>query len=299
MRKNEQFTGNAEPQNGHVELVETSRVLTLPQHPLPHSSGRSGWGVKSNEAVEMLRQAQHDVLVHAAQQLAELGHATLPDVFSPEEVSSLLQTIETVESNSANFRRSQDVFAIRNLLREIPQLREQLLTPKLRTVLAALFPEVRPHLTKAIYFDKPAGSNWLVAWHQDVMISVDRRMEIPGYGPWTSKGGDVTVLPPREVLESIVTLRLHLDDCDATNGALRVVPNSHRHGVIPNDQHPAYTPAAVTCEVPAGGLMLMQPLTLHASNRSTSARPRRVIHLEFSTAELPGGLAWRERQEIE
>jgi ectoine hydroxylase-related dioxygenase (phytanoyl-CoA dioxygenase family) len=247
----------------------------------------------------MIQLAQHDSLLEAAQQLSELGYTTLTGVFSLEEVTGLVQTIEAAETSSVNFRRSTDVFAIRNLLGEIPQLREQLLTPKLQAVLAALFPEARPHLTKAIYFDKPAGSNWLVAWHQDVMISVDRRQELPGYGPWTSKGGDVTVLPPREILESIITLRLHLDDCDATNGALRVVPGSHRHGVIPNDQHPVYTPAAVTCEVPVGGLLLMQPLTLHASNRSTSTRPRRVIHLEFSAAELLSGLQWRERLEID
>ncbi|SHM05482.1 phytanoyl-CoA dioxygenase family protein [Hymenobacter psychrotolerans] len=234
----------------------------------------------------------------AARQLAESGYATLPGIFSTEEVAQLLQTIESAETSSANFRRSQNVFAIRNLLGEIPQLREQLLTPGLRKVLAALFPGATPHLTKAIYFDKPAGSNWLVAWHQDVMIAVNKRREIAKYGPWSTKGGETTVLPPREILEGIITLRLHLDDCDATNGALRVVPGSHRHGVISNEQHPDFTPHALTCAVPAGGLMLMQPLTLHASNRSTSRQPRRVIHLEFSAAELPAGLEWRERLDL-
>ncbi|MDU0372637.1 phytanoyl-CoA dioxygenase family protein [Hymenobacter endophyticus] len=234
----------------------------------------------------------------AAAQLRTGGYAILPNIFSPEETDGLLRTIESVEAGSANFRRSQDVFAIRNLLGEVPQLWPQLLTPQLRAVLAELFPGQTPHLVKAIYFDKPAGSNWLVAWHQDVMVAVDTRLDLPGYGPWTTKAGETTVLPPREILESIITLRLHLDDCDATNGALRVVPGSHRHGVIPNDQHPVFTPHAVTYAVPAGGLMLMQPLTLHASNRSTSNQPRRVIHLEFSAAELPAGLHWRERREV-
>ncbi|MBG8553789.1 phytanoyl-CoA dioxygenase family protein [Hymenobacter guriensis] len=219
----------------------------------------------------------------------------MPNVFSPEEIADLLHTIETAEGSSPNFRRSQDVFAIRNLLGELPQLQELLLTPRLRSLLAALFPGRTPQLVKAIYFDKPAGSNWLVAWHQDVMIAVDQRLDLPGYGPWSTKNGETTVLPPREILESIITLRLHLDDCDVTNGALRVVPGSHRHGVIPNDQHPAFTSWAIHCDVPAGGVMLMQPLTLHASNRSTSPRPRRVIHLEFSAAELPAGLQWREK----
>lgn len=232
----------------------------------------------------------------AARDLAGQGYAVRPAIFSAEEVTALLRTIEAAAATSLNFRRSQDVFAIRHLLHEIPALWPRLLTPRLRQLLAGLFPKAEPHLVKAIYFDKPAGSNWLVAWHQDVMVGVGARHEQPGYGPWSQKNGETTVLPPREILENIITLRLHLDDCDATNGALRVVPGSHRHGVIPNDELPAYTPRAVTCAVPAGGVMLMQPLTLHASPRSTSARPRRVIHLEFATAELPAGLRWRERR---
>ncbi|SET50693.1 phytanoyl-CoA dioxygenase family protein [Hymenobacter actinosclerus] len=234
----------------------------------------------------------------ATTQLAAEGYAVLPDIFNPEELAALLRTIATAPADSPNFRRSRDVFAIRNLLGELPQLWPQLLAPRLRTLLAELFPGQPPHLVKAVFFDKPAGSNWLVAWHQDVMVAVDQRRELPGYGPWSSKGGETTVLPPPEILESIVTLRLHLDACDATNGALRVVPGSHRRGVIANDEYPALTPPAVTCAVSAGGLLLMQPLTLHASQRSTSPRPRRVIHLEFSAAELPPGLQWRERLDL-
>jgi hypothetical protein len=238
---------------------------------------------------------RHAMVREAAARLYTDGYAILPGVFTPAETAAVLGTIATADTTSPRFRRSQDVFAIRNLLQELPALQKQLLTPGLRDVLAALFPAQTPHLVKAIYFDKPAGSNWLVAWHQDVMVAVTDRVELPGYGPWSSKGGETTVLPPREILESIVTVRLHLDDCDTTNGALRVVPGSHRHGVIPNDQHPTFTPQALTCAVPAGGVMLMQPLTLHASNRSTSTQSRRVVHLEFSAAELPDGLQWRER----
>jgi hypothetical protein len=262
-------------QNGHATPAETLFHNQLPC---------------SDDALETFQQG--------AQQLVNGGYAILPGIYSAKEIVDLLRTVEAADTTSSNFRRSQDVFAIRNLLGEIPALQEQLLTPKLRQLLSVLFPSNTPHLTKAIYFDKPAGSNWLVAWHQDVMIAVDGRIDLPDYGPWTTKQGETTVLPPRQILESIVTIRLHLDDCDATNGALKVVPCSHQHGVIPNDQLPTYTPHAVTCVVPAGGVMLMKPLTLHGSNRSTSARPRRVIHLEFSAAELPQGLQWRERLDI-
>ncbi|WP_188815442.1 phytanoyl-CoA dioxygenase family protein [Hymenobacter cavernae] len=235
-----------------------------------------------------------DDLAGAATQLATQGCAVLPEVFSLSEVEQLLRTISAAEATSSNFRRTQDLFAIRNLLSEIPNLQALLFTPKLRQLLATLFPTT-PHLTKAIYFDKPAQSNWLVAWHQDLMISVNERLSAPEFGPWTDKKGDISVQPPRAISEGICTIRLHLDDCDATNGALKVVPGSHQHGAIPATELPAYTADAVSCAVPAGGVMLMKPLTLHASNRSTSLRPRRVIHLEFSSLDLPYGLQWRER----
>jgi ectoine hydroxylase-related dioxygenase (phytanoyl-CoA dioxygenase family) len=132
------------------------------------------------------------------------------------------------------------------------------------------------------------------------MINVDRRAaDLAGFGPWTAKAGWVAVQPPVAVLENTVTIRLHLDDCDATNGALKGVPGSHRCGIVPPETIAAHTTAATVCAVPAGGAMLMKPLLLHASNRSTSPRPRRVVHLEFSAAELPAGLAWRERRVLE
>jgi hypothetical protein len=234
---------------------------------------------------------------NVATQFQELGFAIIPKLYTELEIAALLHCIESAPVAGSNFRRSQDVFAIRNLLGEIPALLPLLKTTKLREVLAKLFP-VGCHLTKAIYFDKPAGSNWLVAWHQDLMVNVDRRADVPGFGPWTAKAGWVAVQPPAAVLENTVTLRLHLDDCDVTNGALKVVPSSHGCGVIPAETIIDRTASATVCAVPAGGAMLMKPLLLHASNRSISNQPRRVIHLEFASVELPAGLVWRERQSM-
>ena len=229
-----------------------------------------------------------------AAQFANEGFAVLPGFYAPAEVAALLQAVESAAGSGPNFRRSQEVFAIRNLLGEIPGLWPLLDSVALRQLLAGLFP-AGCQLVKAIYFDKPAGSNWLVPWHQDLMINVDQRTNQPGFGPWTSKAEGISVQPPVAVLENVVTLRLHLDDCDATNGALKVVPGSHRHGVVPAAGIASHTPQATICVVPAGGAMLMKPLLLHASSRSTSHRPRRVMHLEFASVELPAGLAWRER----
>ncbi|WP_046242358.1 phytanoyl-CoA dioxygenase family protein [Hymenobacter terrenus] len=230
-----------------------------------------------------------------AQQLQADGFVILPSLYQPDEIAALLQCVEKAPPSGPNFRRSQEVFAIRNLLGEVPGLWTLLNTTPLRTLLNQLFPQ-GCHVVKAIYFDKPPLSNWLVAWHQDLMINVDRRAELPGFGPWTSKPEGVSVQPPVAVLEDVCTIRIHLDDCDASNGALKVVPGSHQSGVVPMADIAAHTRDVTVCAVPAGGAMLMKPLLLHASNRSTSARPRRVVHLEFAAAELPEGLQWRERR---
>ncbi|MGY3087068.1 hypothetical protein ACVWYF_000094 [Hymenobacter sp. UYAg731] len=232
-----------------------------------------------------------------ATQFADEGFAVLPTFYAPDEVAALLRVVESAAGNGPNFRRSQEVFAIRELLEEVPGLWPPLYSTALRELLAGLFP-AGCQLVKAIYFDKPAGSNWLVPWHQDLMINVDQRADLPGFGPWTSKTEGISVQPPMAVLENVVTLRIHLDNCDATNGALKVVPGSHRHGVVPAAAIASHTPNATTCAVPAGGAMLMKPLLLHASNRSTSNRSRRVMHLEFASVELPAGLAWRERRDL-
>lgn len=50
----------------------------------------------------------------------------------------------------------------------------------------------------------------------------------------------------------------------------------------------------VTCAVPAGGVMVMKPLLMHASGRTTNGLSRRVLHLEFSSAALPEPLQWAE-----
>ena len=42
--------------------------------------------------------------------------------------------------------------------------------------------------------------------------------------------------------------------------------------------------------------MLMRPLLMHASGRSTNNKRRRVIHIEFSNTELPAVVNWAEKE---
>lgn len=156
-------------------------------------------------------------------------------------------------------------------------------------------PEPRP--VRAIYFDKSPADNWLVPWHQDLTIAVQEQLDTPGFGPWSLKADVPHVQPPVELLEQMLTLRLHLDDADAGNGVLRVLPGSHSHGRLAPSQIQSLreTSKEALCCARAGDALLMRPLILHASSRSSAPeRRRRILHIEYSASELPGGLRWRD-----
>jgi hypothetical protein len=161
---------------------------------------------------------------------------------------------------------------------------------------------VRPHLSsepfpvRALYFNKSLETNWPVAWHQDVTLAVRERVDVPEFGQWSIKGGIPHVQPPVALLEKMVSVRLHLDDADESNGALRVLPGSHRLGRLSPTQIEKLRSelGEVMCFAKAGDAMLMRPLLLHASSRSTSPKPRRIVHIDYAAFALPCELRWHD-----
>jgi len=153
---------------------------------------------------------------------------------------------------------------------------------------AAAFP------VRAIYFDKNASANWKVAWHQDLTIAVRARVDRDGFGPWSVKAGVPHVQPPVGVLKRMVSVRLHLDDCTASNGPLRVIPRSHTSGRLsPSDIAATLARAAEhVCTARAGDLLVFRPLLLHSSSAAAEPGHRRVLHIEYAYEPLPGGLEW-------
>lgn len=136
------------------------------------------------------------------------------------------------------------------------------------------------------YFDKSRTANWLVMWHQDTALPLRQRSENPAWGPWSVKAGVIYAHAPATALEQVIALRIHLDDSNADNGPLRVLPGSHALGVLSDEaiSRLAKTIPAVDCLVPRGGVIAMRPLIVHASSKSTSAEPRRVIHIEYAVS---------------
>jgi ectoine hydroxylase-related dioxygenase (phytanoyl-CoA dioxygenase family) len=187
------------------------------------------------------------------------------------------------------FESNNQKFGIRNavgLSSSLRQLCDEYLLPVARRHL-----HDEAFLVRSTLFDKPIGANWAVPWHQDVTIEVDQKCDADGFGPWSVKDGLISVQPPASVLEKVLTLRLHFDDTDESNGALLVEPGSHRLGKLRIGDIVAVNPVSCNCQ--AGDILLMKPLLFHASNRSTSQKPRRVLHLDFAFEPLPEPLKWR------
>jgi hypothetical protein len=215
--------------------------------------------------------------------IAEDGCSLVPGVISPSERTALLSALGPVAG------------AGRRGLLAVPEVNEMARSARLRAL-------VRPHLpaeprpVRVIFFDKSEEANWFVAWHQDLTLAVRKRSEVEGFGPWSVKEGIPHVQPPVGMLESMLTVRVHLDDADESNGALRVLPGSHLHGRLSaaEIQNVRASTPEVLCRARAGDLLLMRPLLLHASGRSESGTHRRVLQIEFAGFTLPEPLAWHE-----
>ncbi len=223
------------------------------------------------------------------------GFVIVPDILSTEAVRDLLLALqaEPDSGDASASRRGESVYAVRNVLSASASAREVARSAAIR---ALVEPVLGPGCVavRGILFDKTPSANWNVVWHQDLSLAVRERVDIDGLGPWSVKAGIAHVQPPAEVLEKMLTVRLHLDTCHETNGPLRVLPGTQTMGRL--------SPVRIAelrreipervCTVNAGGVLLMRPLLLHASSDATAPEHRRVLHIEFAAGFLPCPLEW-------
>jgi hypothetical protein len=147
---------------------------------------------------------------------------------------------------------------------------------------------------RAILFDKSPQTNWGLGWHQDRTIAVRARCEVAGFGPWTVKRGMLHVAPPVELLERMLTIRVHLDDVPADNAPLQIAPGSHRLGRIAEEDIAGVVQQCGVreCLAEAGDVWLYATPILHASEASRKPARRRVLQVDYAVEALPGGMEW-------
>lgn len=213
--------------------------------------------------------------------LEQHGHATVDALVSRDDIAFCVRDLPAIPR--AGIRNAVRTPALRDLANSSPvvELARQVAGPS-------------PRLVRAIVFDKSPEANWSVPWHQDVTIAVRERIDTSGFGPWSVKDDLPHVAPPPEILAAISTIRIHLDDCPASNGPLQVIPGSHTQGLLIPAQIDMWKSkgTVITLEARAGDAVLFKPLTLHSSAKSVEPRHRRVLHLEYASIDLPNGLAW-------
>jgi hypothetical protein len=229
--------------------------------------------------------------------LAQDGFVAINQFLTREQVSELTEATRVFSSSdeAGVLRREGEVYGVRDLLSRVPEVGRLAESARLISFVESILGP-GAFVARGLFFDKTPTANWSLPWHQDVTIAVKQKREAPGFGPWTFKAGIPHVHAPGEVLARMITVRLHLDDCGPENGPMRVLPGSHSRGRLSPTEIAAWTAEAsrkaVSCLVPAGGVLVMRPLLLHASAVATAPGHRRVIHLEYAAEELPAGLQW-------
>jgi ectoine hydroxylase-related dioxygenase (phytanoyl-CoA dioxygenase family) len=227
-------------------------------------------------------------------ELDQRGFAFIPQLVDAQLCKELARQLSDDHVPSARTQAG-----VRHLI-DSPAVMHLLENDALRMLVCGLFAN-DAFAFKATLFDKHTDANWSVAWHQDTSIPVKCKVNSPRWSRWTLKDHIDYALPPIDVLENIVAVRIHLDDCDARNGALRVREGSHRMGLLSSatsaDESAAHRDVLI--EGVAGSALLMRPMLVHASSRATSdassVRRRRVLHLEFADHDLPDGAEWARR----
>lgn len=217
---------------------------------------------------------------------ATQGFVLLPGVLTASECADLADQVETPGRSRSGGTRSLLAqpwcMALARRLRSLPALSVVL--------------DAQSVAVQCTFFEKTTARNWLVPLHQDLSIPVATQVAHPGLQGWSEKEGEFFVQPPVQVLEQLVAVRLHLDACQADDGALRVVPGSHNAGVLSPDSARSWRDQAgeVACSTAAGTALVMRPLLLHASSKATGSSRRRILHFVFGPRELPHGLGWHQ-----
>lgn len=229
-----------------------------------------------------------------AERVLRDGFAIIDAVVPGAYAEGLAKAIDELPQSDA-VRQKAGVYGVRNLLELCPKVQELACRSEVRALVSPILGD-GCFAVRATFFDKVPDANWKLRYHQDSAISVERRIDTPGFTAWADKAGAPHVRPPESVLLGMLAVRVHLDDCGPGNGPLKVLVGSHQRKADREDLESIKTRyTEETCLVPRGGALVMRPLLWHASGPAESPGHRRVVHLEFAASDLPNGLEWRSR----
>ena len=217
-----------------------------------------------------------------AGELDRRGAVVVSSALTEAGVDVLWASIRPENAAGAVRTRARGAYGARGLLVGRPELRRLFAGLGLdalagRALGGAAFP------IDALYFDKRSDVNWAVPAHQDVVVPVANAMTVRNA---RERHGLRYGEPDDHVLEELVALRVHFDDATADSGGLAIVDGSHAKGRLSDSQLRGLAPDLFTpYDCRAGDVLLMKPLVVHRSGRSTAPTHRRVLHILYA----PGG----------
>jgi len=214
-----------------------------------------------------------------------------------ELITSYLQReqLSTFNLELGTLLLPKSVGGIRNAEKKYPSVAAFINSPHALST-AKKYLDNNPKFVRAILFNKNKSSNWSVTWHQDKTVAVSKKFSECGWGPWSTKDKVLHVQPPISVLNSMVTFRVHLDSNNKENGCLSIVPGSHKKGLLGKQDILELAKKSNTheCIAPAGSALVMRPHLIHSSCKGTAPTQRRVLHIEYTSYDLPSDISWGE-----
>jgi len=147
---------------------------------------------------------------------------------------------------------------------------------------------------RIVAFDKSKRQNWAIPWHQDRVIAVASRAACPGFRNWTNKAGIWHCEPPVALLKRMLFVRVHIDDCDSSNGAMSIAEGSHAAGLVRGQDgaEVASRYMDVSCDARRGDVQVLDMLTLHRSPAAVDGMQRRALRIDLADFDLPAPLNW-------
>jgi ectoine hydroxylase-related dioxygenase (phytanoyl-CoA dioxygenase family) len=201
----------------------------------------------------------------ARQQLNEQGFLTFPGLLTPERVAAFNQRIEELfaaegDAAGAEFKTEPGARRIANAVNKGEIFEQVIETPEVLEAVEAVL-----------------GSDFKLS-------SLNVRSANPHNGCAQPLHVDSGALPDERGY-SVCNSVWMLDDFTETNGALRIVPGSHRWGRLPEPGVKVEGEILVTGE--AGTVVVMNAHLWHGGSENFTDRQRRAMHVYYTRGDKP------------
>lgn len=209
---------------------------------------------------------QHSILSEAQRkQYADEGYLFLPQLLTPREVAVLRAAIADLGTIGFNIQGRQ----VGALTEKDPRFKQLAFNPRVCDLIGELVDWDCIYLHNSKVNFNCAREGIAKTWHQDNVY-------------WPE-------VPPNQI-----TMWIAIDDADASNGCMWVLPGSHKQGIVPHtkgatgweitdDMVPRIFPGLnpLQCPVQSGGAIVFHGNVLHKSEPNRSDRNRWAIVLDF------------------